>query len=61
MIGRHPGQSPLFLVSGDGAVEEQISTIKDSSDLHAELKRLLGPKCLRYAPSSADKRMEAVS
>ena len=61
VIGRHRGESPLFLVSGDGAVEEQISTIEDSSDLHAELKRLLGPRCLRYAPPSAGRKMEAVS
>jgi hypothetical protein len=36
----------LFLVSKDGTLEEQICTVEDSSDLHAELKQLLGPRCI---------------
>jgi hypothetical protein len=31
-------------------MEEKIGGIRDSSDLHAELKQLLGSKCLTYAP-----------
>ena len=50
LLGRHPGESPVFLVSSDGLMEERMGGIRDSSDLHAELKQLLGPKCLTYAP-----------
>jgi DNA polymerase-3 subunit alpha len=50
LLGRHPGESPVFLVSSDGLMEVRIGGIRDSSDLHAELKQLLGSKCLTYAP-----------
>ncbi|HLL40283.1 MAG TPA: DNA polymerase III subunit alpha, partial [Rubrobacteraceae bacterium] len=46
VIGRHLGGSPLFLVSSDGTLEEQICTVGDSSDLYGELKQLLGPRCI---------------
>nr|MBA4114896.1 DNA polymerase III subunit alpha [Rubrobacter sp.] len=46
IIGRHSGGSPLFLVSGDGTLEEQIFTVEDSSDLYGELKQLLGSRCI---------------
>ena len=59
LLRRHPGESPIFLVSGDGMLEEKIGAIDDSSDLHAELKQLLGPRCLTYAPPAAE--MEQVS
>jgi len=60
LLRRHPGESPVFLVSGDGMLEEKIGAIGDSSDLHAELKQLLGPRCLTYAPP-AEPQMEQVS
>jgi DNA polymerase-3 subunit alpha len=46
IISRHPGESPLVLVSNDGIPEEIICTIENSSDLYAELKQLLGRRCL---------------
>ncbi len=49
VLQSRPGESPLTLVSGDGTLEEQIAAVEDSSDLHAELKQILGPKCLSYA------------
>jgi DNA polymerase III subunit alpha len=61
LLLRHPGESPLLLVSGDGMLEEKIGDIADSSDLHAELKRLLGPRCLAYSPPTAEQEMEQVS
>ncbi|MDP9486038.1 MAG: DNA polymerase III subunit alpha, partial [Actinomycetota bacterium] len=65
LLGRHPGESPLLLVSADGLMEERIGGIRDSSDLHAELKQLLGPGCLTYAPpvpkGSTEPEMEQVS
>jgi DNA polymerase-3 subunit alpha len=61
LLLRHPGESPVFLVSGDGMLEEKIGTVGDSSDLHAELKQLLGPRCLTYAPPAAEPEMEQVS
>ena len=62
IIGRHSGGSPLFLVSGDRELEEQIYGVEDSSDLHAELKQLLGPRCIGYSRPSAPKPvMEQVS
>jgi DNA polymerase III subunit alpha len=61
LLLRHPGESPVFLVSGDGMLEEKIGTVGDSSDLHAELKQLLGPRCLTYAPPAAEPAMEQVS
>jgi DNA polymerase-3 subunit alpha len=62
IIGRHQGGSPLFLVSSDGALEERLGGVKDSSDLHAELKQVLGPRCIGYSrPQSAEPEMEQVS
>jgi DNA polymerase-3 subunit alpha len=64
VIRRHPGASPLSLVSGDGALEERIASVEDSSDLHAELKQLLGARCLYYArpeTAPAEQQMEQVS
>jgi len=61
LIRRHPGESPLFLVSGDGMLEEKIGGISDTSDLHAELKQILGPRCLSYASPVAEPEMEQVS
>ena len=60
LIRRHPGGSPLFLVSGDGMRQEKVGAISDTSDLHAELKQLLGPRCLTYT-SPAEPEMEQVS
>jgi len=62
IIDRHRGGSPLFLVSSDGRLEEHICAVQDSSDLHAELKQVLGPRCLGYArPRTAEPEMEQVS
>jgi DNA polymerase-3 subunit alpha len=62
IIGRHQGGSPLFLVSSDGELEERLGGVEDSSDLHAELKQLLGPKCIGYlGPQSAEPEMDQVS
>jgi DNA polymerase III subunit alpha len=62
VMDRHRGGSPLFLVSSDGQIEEHICTVEDSSDLHAELKRVLGPRCMSYArPQSAEPEVEQVS
>jgi hypothetical protein len=47
-------------VSSEEMLEEKIGNITDSSDLHAELKRLLGPRCLSYT-SPAEPPMEQVS
>jgi DNA polymerase-3 subunit alpha len=60
LLLRHPGESPIFLVSGDEMLEEKIGDITDSSELHAELKQLLGPRCLSYT-SPAEPQMERVS
>jgi DNA polymerase-3 subunit alpha len=60
LIRRHPGESPLFLVSGDGMLEEKIGGISDTSDLHAELKQILGPRCLSYASPAAEPEVEQV-
>ena len=60
LLMQHPGESPIFLVSGEEMLEEKIGNIADSSDLHAELKRLLGPRCLSYT-SPAEPQMEQVS
>jgi len=59
LLRNYRGESPLFLVSGDGMLEE-IGGVSDSSDLHAELKQILGPRCLTYA-SPAQPEMERVS
>ncbi len=63
IIGRHSGGSPLFLVSGDGTLEEQICGVADSSDLYGELKQLLGPRCISAVRRSpvARPEMEQVS
>jgi len=61
VIGRHSGGSPLFLVSSDGALEEQICTVEDSSDLYAELKQLLGPRCISAVRKISKPEMEQVS
>jgi DNA polymerase III subunit alpha len=60
LLRRHPGESPLFLLSRDGVLQEKIGGIADTSDLHAELKRILGPKCLSYT-SPTQPEMEQVS
>jgi DNA polymerase-3 subunit alpha len=51
----------LFLVSKDGTLEEQICTVEDSSDLYAELKQLLGPRCISAVRKAAKPEMEQVS
>jgi DNA polymerase-3 subunit alpha len=62
VMDRHRGGSPLFLVSSDGQLEEHICTVEDSSDLHAELKRVLGPRCISYVrPQAAEPEVEQVS
>ena len=61
LLQRHPGESPVYLVSGDEMLEEKIGAITDSSDLHAELKQLLGPRCLAYSPPASEPEMEQVS
>ena len=62
IIGRYHGGSPLFLISSDGELEERIGAVEDSSDLHAELKQVLGPRCIGYARSRAtEPEMEQVS
>ena len=60
LLRQHPGESPLFLISGDG-MSEKIGGISDTSDLHAELKQLLGPRCLSYTSPAAEPEMEQVS
>ena len=61
LLRRHPGEIPVFLASGTGILEEKIGGIADSSDLHAELKLLLGPRCLTYTSPAAEPEMEQVS
>ncbi len=62
IIVRHAGGSPIFLVSSDGELEERIGSVEDSSDLHAELKQVLGPRCISYTrPRAAEPEMEQVS
>jgi DNA polymerase-3 subunit alpha len=60
LLQQYPGESPLFLVSGDGMLKEKIGVVSDTSDLHAELKQILGSKCLSYT-SPAEPEMEQVS
>ena len=60
LLRRNPGESPLFLVSGDGR-SEKIGGIADTSDLHAQLKQILGPRCLSYTSPAAEPEMEQVS
>jgi DNA polymerase-3 subunit alpha len=61
LLERYPGERPVFLVSSAGMLEERIGSIRDASDLHAELKRLLGPGCIAYSPPSPESEMEQVS
>ncbi|MDQ4083809.1 MAG: OB-fold nucleic acid binding domain-containing protein, partial [Actinomycetota bacterium] len=61
VIDRHPGESPLVLVSTDGISEEAICTVEESSDLYAELKQLLGSKCISTVRKAASSEMEHVS
>lgn len=66
VLARHPGDHPLFLLSRDGSLEERICTVDDSTDLHAELKQVLGPRCISAvrrisAPEKAEPEMEQVS
>ncbi len=61
VIGCHPGKSPLVLVSDDGIPEETICTVDDSSDLYAELKQLLGSRCISTDRRTAEPKMEQVS
>jgi DNA polymerase-3 subunit alpha len=57
----HPGDSPLVLVSDDGILEETICTVEDSSDLYAELKQLLGSRCVSAVRAVSGAAMERVS
>jgi hypothetical protein len=61
VLGRHPGESPLVLVSNGGIPEETICTVQDSSDLYAELKQILGPRCISAVRKAAEPEMERVS
>jgi DNA polymerase-3 subunit alpha len=61
LASRYPGESPLFLVSGDGRLEEKILTVEDSSDLHAEIKQLLGARSIGYRRPERAPEMEQVS
>ncbi len=64
VISRHPGTSPLTLVSEDSALNEKIASVEDSSNLHAQLKQLLGAKCIYYNRQEtvpAEQEMEQVS
>ena len=58
LLVRYPGESPVFLFSGKDALEERICAVENSSDFHAELKQILGPKCISYTspvtPGSAE-------
>jgi DNA polymerase-3 subunit alpha len=60
IIGRHKGESPLSLVFGDGT-EERIFAVADSSDLYAELKQILGSRCISAVRRVAEPEMEQVS
>ncbi|HZY56813.1 MAG TPA: DNA polymerase III subunit alpha, partial [Rubrobacteraceae bacterium] len=61
IVARHPGKSPLVLVSNDGIPEETICTVEASSDLYAELKQLLGPPCISGVRRAAERKTEQVS
>jgi hypothetical protein len=61
VINRHPGRSPLVLVSNDGIPEETICTVQDSSGLYAELKQLLGSRCISAVRKAVEPEMERVS
>ncbi|CAN5900830.1 DNA polymerase III subunit alpha [soil metagenome] len=60
VISKHPGDSPLFLISPDGH-EEQINEVDDSTDLHAGLKQLLGATCISQKRPGPAPEMEQVS
>jgi DNA polymerase III subunit alpha len=64
LLAKNPGTSPIFLVSAADGLEEKVFDVEDSSDLHAELKQILGPRCLSYSrrETAADEpEMEQVS
>jgi len=61
VIGRHPGESPLVLISNDGIPEETICTVEDSSDLYAELKQILGSRCISAVRMVGEPEIERVS
>ena len=61
VIARYPGEAPLVLVSNDGILEETICTVEESSDLYAELKQILGPRCIGAVRKTAEPEMERVS
>jgi DNA polymerase-3 subunit alpha len=61
IIARYPGEAPLVLVSNDGIPEETICTVEESSDLYAELKQILGPRCISAVRKTAEPEMERVS
>ncbi len=65
VLARRPGESPLYLVSEEDGLEEKICAVEDSSDLHAELKQILGARCISYtspvATPAAEPEMERVS
>ena len=64
LLAKNPGTSPVFLVSDADGLEERIFDVEDSSDLHAELKQILGARCLSYARKetpAAEPEMEQVS
>ncbi|TCJ20203.1 DNA polymerase III subunit alpha [Rubrobacter taiwanensis] len=48
IIKKYPGESPLILSSRDGLdLRERLAfRVNDCSDLHAELKQLLGARCI---------------
>lgn len=57
LISCFPGDSPLVLVTDDGAVERQICAVEDSGDLHAELKRILGLQSIGYTKPEVVERV----
>jgi DNA polymerase-3 subunit alpha len=61
IIGSHGGESPLVLVSDDGALEERIAGVENSSDLYAELKQILGPQSISAVRKASEPSMEQVS
>jgi hypothetical protein len=61
VIDHHPGENPLILVSNDGIPEETICTVEGSSNLYAELKQLLGPRCISAVRTAPKSEMEQVS
>jgi DNA polymerase-3 subunit alpha len=64
VIEENPGGSAILLTSRDGGLEERISGVEDTSDLHARLKQILGTDCISYTrpvAESAEPEMERVS